>query len=33
MLDDGALAREAWAGRLLAFEPGVQGLALPKLGF
>jgi len=33
MLDDEARAREAWAGRLLAFEPGVQGLALPRLGF
>ncbi|MFM8554749.1 MAG: SMP-30/gluconolactonase/LRE family protein [Betaproteobacteria bacterium] len=33
MLDEVALAREPYAGRLLAFEPGVQGLALPKLSF
>jgi sugar lactone lactonase YvrE len=28
-LDDGALARQPWAGSLLAYEPGVRGLALP----
>lgn len=33
MLDEAARAREPLAGRLLAFEPGVSGLALPKLGF
>jgi len=33
MLDEAALAREPYAGRLLAFEPGVQGIALPKLSF
>lgn len=33
MLDDAARAREPHAGRLLAFEPGVQGIALPKLSF
>jgi sugar lactone lactonase YvrE len=29
LLDEAALARQPWAGGLLAFEPGVRGLALP----
>jgi sugar lactone lactonase YvrE len=32
LLDDAALARQPWAGGLLAFEPGVSGLALPPFG-
>lgn len=32
LLDEAALARQPWAGSLLAFEPGVRGLALPPFG-
>ena len=32
LLSDEALARQPWAGSLLAFEPGVTGLALPPFG-
>lgn len=32
LLDDQALARQPWAGSLLAFEPSVPGLALPPFG-
>ena len=32
LLGDDALARQPWAGSLLAFEPGVPGLALPPFG-
>lgn len=32
LLDAAALARQPWAGGLLAFEPGVRGLALPPFG-
>jgi sugar lactone lactonase YvrE len=32
LLDEQALARQPWAGGLLAFEPGVHGLALPPFG-
>jgi len=32
LLSDEALARQPWAGGLLAFEPGVTGLALPPFG-
>jgi sugar lactone lactonase YvrE len=32
LLSDEALARQPWAGALLAFEPGVRGLALPPFG-
>ena len=32
LLSDEALAGQPWAGHLLAFEPGVAGLALPPFG-
>jgi len=32
LLSDEALACQPWAGSLLAFEPGVSGLALPPFG-
>jgi sugar lactone lactonase YvrE len=32
LLADEALARQPWAGGLMAFEPGVRGLALPPFG-
>lgn len=32
LLGDAALARQPWAGHLLALEPGVRGLALPPFG-
>lgn len=32
LLTEDALARQPWAGSLLAFEPGVAGLALPPFG-